>query len=374
MRRRRRSEKSAANACITNLKQRSRHVRAKYRVLIHFENVFCTIVLMAVAASVGGACFVSSVWFDFTLDDYSVVQTNQDVLSVSSTTTLPVVVGLSSSQFWSHDFWGRPIDSRASHKSYRPLTVLSLRLDRWMMEGRGENSEGERGSGCENVAETTEEKAAGAHFAVPQPFHLTNVLLYMVICALVPLTATRVLPSCSVWALAGGSLLFAVHPIHSEAVASIVGRAELLYTLLALLALVTFSFTVRPFTSCRLATTMLLVVAGVLCLCSALSKESGVAVAPLLVSFDLLSFLSRRSPVALNRGSISVLSSLLPTVTRAVFLGCVSMLYLCLRAHLCGSSTTPSPSFLDNPLVYAAPLPRAATAIIVQVRSHPYET
>ena len=43
---------------------------------------------------------------------------NQDVRSSSPWTNL-----------WWNDFWGMPIDSHHSHKSYRPLTVLTFGYD-----------------------------------------------------------------------------------------------------------------------------------------------------------------------------------------------------------------------------------------------------
>lgn len=33
------------------------------------------------------------------------------------------------SSLFAHDFWGQDISSASSHKSYRPLTVLTYRLD-----------------------------------------------------------------------------------------------------------------------------------------------------------------------------------------------------------------------------------------------------
>lgn len=56
-------------------------------------------------------------------------------------------------------------------------------------------------------------------------FHLVNWLLHMVASALVAALGTRLLGVAGGW-IAGG--LFAVHPVHVEAVANIVGRAELM--------------------------------------------------------------------------------------------------------------------------------------------------
>jgi tetratricopeptide (TPR) repeat protein len=62
--------------------------------------------------------------------------------------------------------------------------------------------------------------------AWPLPFHMLNVLLHAAVSAGVAWLARRVSGSAAVAALAG--VLFAVHPVHAEAVANVVGRAELL--------------------------------------------------------------------------------------------------------------------------------------------------
>jgi len=61
------------------------------------------------------------------------------------------------------------------------------------------------------------------------PLHLGNVLLHAGVCVLVLLLARRILPTEA--GAVGAALLFAVHPVHVEAVAGIVGRAELLAAL-----------------------------------------------------------------------------------------------------------------------------------------------
>jgi tetratricopeptide (TPR) repeat protein len=72
----------------------------------------------------------------------------------------------------------------------------------------------------------------------PFGFHLTNVLLHAVTSALVAIVAFGVLGS-GVWAFLAGAL-FAVHPVHVEAVAWISARSDLLVTLFLLAALVAY--------------------------------------------------------------------------------------------------------------------------------------
>ena len=105
------------------------------------------------------------------------------------------------------DYWGTPITAAASHKSYRPLTVLTVWLNH------------------------------RAHGLDVRGYHVVNVLLHALASVLVFYVAKAIM---RIGAPAGVSdraqhptaawaaLLFAVHPVHVEAVANVAGRAELL--------------------------------------------------------------------------------------------------------------------------------------------------
>jgi len=67
----------------------------------------------------------------------------------------------------------------------------------------------------------------------PIGFHLVNVLLHAGVTALVVLLLGEIFPVAAAFV---GGLLFAVHPVHVEAIANVVGVAELLSTLFFLLA------------------------------------------------------------------------------------------------------------------------------------------
>lgn len=103
---------------------------------------------------------------------------------------------------WTHifhnDFWGTPLTDSGSHGSYRPFTVLTFRLN-YLLGG-----------------------------FQPWGYHLVNVLLHCLATALLVKLARQVLPkSKSSVGPAITGLIFAAHPIHTEAVAGIVGRADL---------------------------------------------------------------------------------------------------------------------------------------------------
>ncbi len=114
------------------------------------------------------------------------------------------------------------------------------------------------------------------HGDSPWAFHLVNVLLHMGVSACVAELARRLLG----WrgGLAAG-LLFAAHPIHVEAVANIVGRAEVACGLGFFGAMLLFT---RPLTVGRS-----FAIVGCFIL-SVLSKEQGMLLPPILLAMALL--------------------------------------------------------------------------------------
>lgn len=62
------------------------------------------------------ACFMNSYQGDFVFDDSEAILSNNDLKPETPLSDLFV-----------HDFWGSKLDSKTSHKSYRPLTVLTFR-------------------------------------------------------------------------------------------------------------------------------------------------------------------------------------------------------------------------------------------------------
>jgi protein O-mannosyl-transferase len=130
---------------------------------------------------------------------------------------------------------------------YRPLTVQLFALEWWLGGG------------------------------APLVFHAANLILYAAVCALVYLIARRVAPA---GALAAG-LLFAVHPVHVEAVANGVGQSELLAALFMLLAVERYqAWRVTGFGVSRR------VALGVLYLLAIASKETGYVLPLLLLAVE----------------------------------------------------------------------------------------
>ena len=67
--------------------------------------------------------YVNSLNGDFTFDDHLAWVNNEDTKASSNLTDLLY-----------HDFWGQPLTSDSSHKSYRPITILAYRLTRQVSE------------------------------------------------------------------------------------------------------------------------------------------------------------------------------------------------------------------------------------------------
>ena len=74
-------------------------------------------------------------------------------------------------------------------------------------------------------------------------FHFVNAVLHGLVSVLVLLVCERFAPKAdALWIGVVASLLFAVHPVHTEAVSNLTGRADVLATFLAPASKVAASF------------------------------------------------------------------------------------------------------------------------------------
>ncbi|XP_041694078.1 protein O-mannosyl-transferase TMTC2 [Coregonus clupeaformis] len=202
-----------------------------------------------VCSAVALVLYVNTLGADFCYDDSRAIKTNQDLLPETPWINI-----------FYDDFWGTLLTHSGSHKSYRPLCTLSFRLNHAL-------------GGLE-----------------PWGYHLVNVGLHGAVTALFTWLA-RLLLGGGLWSLLAG-LLFASHPIHTEAVAGVVGRADVgsaLFFLLSLLCYVRHC-TLRggPAGPCRLGAWLL----GSLgcATCSMLWKEQGVTVLAVSALYDVCVF------------------------------------------------------------------------------------
>ncbi|XP_055789951.1 protein O-mannosyl-transferase TMTC2-like [Salvelinus fontinalis] len=202
-----------------------------------------------VCSAVALVLYVNTLGADFCYDDSRAIKTNQDLLPETPWINI-----------FYDDFWGTLLTHSGSHKSYRPLCTLSFRLNHAL-------------GGLE-----------------PWGYHLVNVGLHGAVTALFTWLA-RLLLGGGLWSLLAG-LLFASHPIHTEAVAGVVGRADVgaaLFFLLSLLCYVRHC-TLRGGSAgpCRLWAWLL----GSLgcAACSMLWKEQGVTVLAVSALYDVCVF------------------------------------------------------------------------------------
>ena len=191
-----------------------------------------SIAALALAAS------LTSLHNGFVYDDQAVIATNEHVHSLS---------GLW--QRFSEPYW--PADRGTG--LYRPLTIVLFALE-WAIGG-----------------------------GTPFVFHLTNVLLYALLSVLVFLCARRLVPESAAWVSAA---LFAVHPVHVEAVANGVGQAELT-TACAMIGAMLLYLRGRASTGTSLIAAGPLAGLLFLYLAACLCKEHGVILPALLLIVEL---------------------------------------------------------------------------------------
>ncbi len=177
------------------------------------------------------------------------------------------------------------------------------------------------------------------------PFHAVNVLLHALASGALFLLLCRLAGSAPIPLVAG--LLFAAHPIHTEAVANIAGRPELMAALFIFAAWWLFERAVDGSRTWVLA-------GAILFACALLSKETAVVFPFMVLGADIF---RRRS---IYNGRIVMQYGVLA----AVLIG-----YGALRLSVLGTSAAGQvPDFVDNPLAAAPVMERVATALAVFLR------
>lgn len=157
-------------------------------------------------------------------DDVAAVERNPDV-------NLPLTWSL-----FENDFWGTPLKSNFSHQSYRPLTVLTYRLTNNVFYQRLFNT----------------------------ILHVINTLLFT--------TLVQEKAGTRVARIAG--VLFCFHPVQTETVIQLVGRAELLSAFFYLMCIFSSSYSIA-------------------CVCTSLAmlcKEQGVTALAVKALLDIIHY------------------------------------------------------------------------------------
>ncbi|KRY29993.1 Transmembrane and TPR repeat-containing protein 2 [Trichinella spiralis] len=190
----------------------------------------------------------NTLFADFVYDDTRAIKSNMDLRPETPWKQILV-----------DDFWGTPLSHSGSHKSYRPLTVASFRVN-FALGGLN-----------------------------PFGYHLFNVLIHGMVTSAVFVVVHSTVGQLEISSMT--SVLFSVAPIHTESVAGVVGRADLLATLFCLLALMAYLKTVElrrlnngSQFGCWFASL------GTICLSSmaTLAKEHGLSVLGVCILYELL--------------------------------------------------------------------------------------
>eukprot|EP00736_Rhodelphis_marinus_P003268 Rmarinus@m.6094 len=208
---------------------------------------------LLVIFSVACACYINSLEGEFVFDDIHAIVHNRDVRCDEDWQAI-----------FLNDFWGTNLSSSLSHKSYRPLTTLTFRMNYCI------------------------------HGLDVYGYHVVNVVLYGVVCILYTCFLSILFQNLSISEGCDSffpsmiiGLLFTTHPIHTEAVANVVGRAELLSGLFFFLCLLSYS---RCCQTRGKEAIMWFCMTIFFYLCGVFSKETTIMALPVCFIYDVVVF------------------------------------------------------------------------------------
>jgi len=196
-----------------------------------------TTVFSAFVFALALALYINTLQGGYVWDDRAAIIANKDVQGLTPWSDL-----------LKHDFWGQDIRLIDSHKSFRPVTVASFRLNHNV---HGYN-------------------AAGFHALNVVIHAVGTVVFYWLAGQWVNDRVARV-----------AALVFCCHPVHVEAVASLVGRADSLCGAFYLLAVYLYTSSIRRSSSHSRSVVwplLTLALAFVAALGASFSKEIGITV------------------------------------------------------------------------------------------------
>ena len=232
-----------------------------------FSAVFLAQLLLI--AAVAMSCYVNSLNGEMLMDDTFAVVKNMDLRP-----STPI------SNLVKNDMWGLDVKHPASHKSYRPLTILTFRY---------------------NFAHSELD---------PYGYHLGNVILHGCASVIFTMVCRAVVFHDSMAARASG-LLFATHPVHTDAVSSIVGRADVLSGMFFALTSLMYANAYQTKDSGwrgYLSDFFWVSLAYCFALCALFSKEPGFMALPLCLVCDVLHTACGNDPKHVFSGMLKIVS------------------------------------------------------------------
>jgi Flp pilus assembly protein TadD len=240
------------------------------------------IVILLVAAAV----YLNTFGNGFVYDDFPIIRDNEDIRTLGGMPRAFVT-----------PYWGK---EDQQNRLYRPLVISSYAVDYYLFGDQ------------------------------PSGYHLWNVLLHALNSLLVYLLCLflwrgdRDVPApegagqAAPWWAFAAALLFAVHPVHTDAVTALVGRAELMAAFFVFIAFISY---LHYRGSGRSRFYALSLAAFFLAL---LSKENAIVLPVLIVVHDVLShvFIKKDRPVRVVKACLGLF--------------CVAALYLAVRYQVIG--------------------------------------
>ncbi|XP_054655852.1 protein O-mannosyl-transferase TMTC1 [Dunckerocampus dactyliophorus] len=260
-------------------------------------------------------CYSNSIHGELVHDDVWAIVNNPDVLPSSSVKNI-----------FRNDFWGKRMSDNSSHKSYRPLCILTFKLN-ILLGGM-----------------------------TPLYFHIVNVCLHCAVTCLLMHTCEQCVFKESHLAFIT-SVLFAVHPVHTEAVSGIVGRADILACLLFLMTFLSYNRSVGVSASEDSAPSTVsagsLLTSLLLGTCAMLVKETGITVFGVCMFYDALVLCGKPFFSHLSGSRFRHLFHIwTPFIKRACVVSSYVVAVISVRLWLMGGSM-PLFSEQDNPASFA---------------------
>lgn len=265
----------------------------------------------------GAVLYLNTVNHNFVLDDFSVIKRNWVVQEGTDG------IGTILKTHYRYGYWN------SEGSLYRPLSLVMFAIE-WDWFGP-------------DGTERTGEEIAAKEETVAHVMHWMNVLLYFLLGFVLFQVLSRLMADLNPAFPFVTALLFMVHPIHTEVVANIKSRDEILSLLFCLLAL---GLMLRYLSTEKMKHLALALVSYFLAF---VSKEGAIT---FLLIFPLAIYFFTSTPLKKNIRLSAFF--LLPTVV-----------YLLIRQSVLGEVAELTPGVVDNMLVNADLVTRWATAILI---------
>jgi hypothetical protein len=123
---------------------------------------------------------------------------------------------------FTRDFWGIEMKEEQSHKSFRPITTLTLKVNYVLGE----------------KLKQPDDKYPPTYY-----FHVVNVVLHGVVTGLITEATAFIFSDVVLQCIVG--FIFGLHPVHAEVVSNITSRGELLMSMFMLTAFLSYASTIR---------------------------------------------------------------------------------------------------------------------------------